>query len=175
MKKILIFVIVIIFFGVLLVDILGLFERYPSRFFSRKEISKYAQDMVFCSSIESMKAFAIKTDEQSFKNICAEKLGINNFTNVKFFDSSMPMYRGGGEKNSNANFYWWFFRLSDDFIVASQAEKNFEITVAFDRNENIAFFYYDYLTLWGTRFSNSHISEPRRSGKVKAMGYWRRM
>ncbi|MDA3799506.1 MAG: hypothetical protein PF692_10545 [Kiritimatiellae bacterium] len=175
-KRYLISVVIVMFFAVLLSDILGLFEQYPSKLFSRKEISKYAQDMVFCSSIESMKAFAIRTDEQKFKNICAEKLDIKSgFTNVEFFVSSMPFYQGGAEKDSNANFYWWFYRLSGDFIIASQSKKDYEITVAFDRKSNVAFFYYDHLTLWGTRFSGSHISRPRRSGKIKAMGYWKRM
>lgn len=173
MKKYLTLAFVVTFFTVLVSDILGLFEKYPSKFFTRKEISNYAKEMVFCSSIESMKGVAIRTDEKNFRNLCAEKLDIKSgFTNFEFFDASMPFYRGGVETKSNANFYWWFYCLEGDYIVASRTEKHFEITVAFDRKTNIAFFYYDYLWLWGTKFSNSHISEPRRGAKIKAMGYW---
>ncbi|MDA3798230.1 MAG: hypothetical protein PF692_04020 [Kiritimatiellae bacterium] len=176
MRKLIISLSVLIFLLILVLDISGVFKNSDQKFFSRKEISKYAQDMVFCSSIESITAFAIRTDEQNFRNICSEKLGFNDdFGRDIRLCPSLPLYRGGANEESNANYYWWFLFLKGDLIIASRTEKNYEITVAFNTEQNIAFFYFEHLRLWGTVFSNSHVSAPRGSRDLKAAGYWRRM
>jgi hypothetical protein len=153
------------------IDISGILIDYPKRFFTNFNVEEY--DVVFYASYGCIIGIAVKLDEDDFREICRETLNMEEpFEADSLRFTLLPVAVGKISDNGNYKGYAWgrFYHLSGDSIIARKETKKYEITAKYNRQQKIAYFYYDHLILWGSKYSPSHFSAPRQGYRKGRLG-----
>ena len=171
MKKRIIAILIVVFIIVLSLDVSGVFQTYPIRFFHKREINKYGDNLVYHASLGGTILFAIRVDEDALRSICTKELGVTQSFRDSYVNSTdIPIY--SNESSLYKKYSWQPLKLSGESIVVCKNEKNYAITVKYNRELGIAFFYYDYKKLWGHKEGVSPLSSPRKNiNREKPVGW----